>query len=59
MNEKTAWQRFEKNGSVEDYLAYKNCVNLAQNNKGTEKESVGENLGSGACNTGADRRGVR
>ena len=60
MNEKTAWNRFRENGSVSDYLMYKDCVNEKMQSEGkTEMTTFGENNGTGACNTGADRRGVR
>ncbi len=59
MNEKTAWQRFETNGSVADYLEYKNCVNSKAQESETELKTGAQNNCTGTRNTGADRRGVR
>ncbi len=59
MDEKTAWERFLENGSVTDYLEYKNCLYSGTGQMKTEFDKFGENNRTGAGNTGANRRGVR
>lgn len=56
MDEKMLWQRFCENGSVEDYLNYRNCV--ASTDK-MELESLDKNDRTGTRNKGTDHRGVR
>jgi hypothetical protein len=56
MDEKALWQRFCENGSVTDYLNYRNCVD---SEKKTELESIGENDCTRLGYKGTDDRGIR
>ncbi len=64
LTDKTAWERFIEKGKISDYLEYRNAVSMnvadiLPGQEKTEMKSVVENNGTGARNTGTDRRGVR
>ena len=56
MDENKLWEKFCENGSIADYLIYRNCVNSIEK---TELEALDKNNSTGACNKGAEHRGVR
>lgn len=50
MDEKELWQRFCQGGRVEDYLEYRNCVNM-QNKTETDKNAEDNCTGPGDTRT--------
>jgi hypothetical protein len=56
MNENKLWEKFWQNGRVSDYLEYREFVNSTAK---TELDTVDKNNCTGACDTGAEHRGVR
>lgn len=52
MDENKLWERFYKNGRVDDYLEYRNCVNSVLN---TEESSDKDNC-TGTCHKGTEHR---
>ncbi len=61
MRDEILWAKFCENGSVEDYLKYKNSVNAVKKhtqiieNK-TELNPLDKNNGTGSCDTGTEYR---
>lgn len=53
MDENKLWNNFCKNGSVNDYLLYRRCVNSAEK---TELGQIDENNGTGVSDSGAEYR---
>lgn len=56
MDENKLWDKFWQNGKVSDYLEYREFVNSTAK---TELDTVDKDNGAGACDTGAEHRGVR
>lgn len=52
MNENELWEKFYKGGKIEDYIEYRNCVNM----KNGEKKNRGENNCTGIGNQGTEYR---
>ncbi len=58
MNEEKLWQKFCENGTVADYLNYRNCVNSVADNmqQKTELKPLDKNNGTGARNKRTEYR---
>ncbi len=53
MDENKLWEKFCENGSVADYLTYRNCVNSMEK---TGLETLGKDNGTGTCHKGTEYR---
>lgn len=53
MEEKELWQKFCDGGKIEDYLEYRNCVNMKIN---TELSKGGEDYRKGTCDKRTEHR---
>ncbi len=52
MNEKELWEKFYNGGKIADYLEYRICVNM----KDEESENSGKNNRTGSCNQRTEYR---